>query len=171
MADKFVDLPGLGHFKEKQDGLNDSKYVKLVSLDDIINNRLTNVYRYKGSVTSTAQLPTQGNTVGDVYDVAGGMNYAWNGTRWDELGDQMVTVDTALNSTSTNPVQNKVINDALSKKAGTTTFGRTSNGLVPAPSGSTATRYLNEDGTWKTPPDTNTTYTAISNDEIDSLFN
>lgn len=168
--DKFVDLSGLNHFKERQDGANDEKYVKLVSLDDIINNRLTNVYTYKGSVESTALLPQQGNKVGDVYDVANGMNYAWNGTRWDELGDNLVEVDAALSDTSANPVQNKAIKAALDAKAGTSIFGRSSNGLVPHPTTNTQTRYLREDGSWEIPPDTNTTYTAITNDEIDSLF-
>lgn len=170
MADKFVDLAGLGYFKDKQDTANDEKYVKLVSLDDIINNRLTNVYRYRGSVESKALLPTQGNTIGDVYDVAGGMNYAWNGTRWDELGDQMIEVDAALSATSSNPVQNKAVKAALDAKAGTSIFGRSSDGLVPHPTTSTTTRYLREDGSWQVPPDNNTTYTAISNTEIDSLF-
>lgn len=168
--DKFVDLSGLGHFKEKQDSQNDSKYVKQASLDDIINNRLTNVYTYKGSVASKSLLPQQGNNVGDVYDVNNGMNYAWNGSRWDELGADLIEVDAALNATSTNPVQNKVIKEALDAKAGTTTFGRSSNGLVPHPTTNTTVRYLREDGGWEIPPNTDTTYTAISNAEIDTLF-
>ena len=47
---------------------------------------MTNVYKYKGSVANVAALPT-GATTGDVYNVeADGMNYAWNGTEWDNLG-------------------------------------------------------------------------------------
>ena len=41
----------------------------------------------------------------------------------------------------------------------TSVFTRTENGLVPAPNGSGAIKYLREDGTWVTPPDTDTTYT------------
>lgn len=49
---------------------------------------LTNVYKYKGSVATVANLPTTGNTSGDVYNVeARGINYAWNGTTWDALGE------------------------------------------------------------------------------------
>lgn len=45
------------------------------------------MYRYKGSVATQNDLPSSGNTVGDVYNVqADGMNYAWNGTSWDPLG-------------------------------------------------------------------------------------
>lgn len=48
---------------------------------------ISTAYRYKGSVASVSDLPSTGNTVGDVYDVqATDMNYAWNGTTWDQLG-------------------------------------------------------------------------------------
>ncbi|MGY6522017.1 MAG: hypothetical protein ACXIUD_09830 [Mongoliitalea sp.] len=45
-------------------------------------------------------------------------------------------------------------------------FNRTVSGLVPSPGGSTTTRYLREDGTWQTPP--NTTYSEITEAESDS---
>lgn len=47
-------------------------------------------------------------------------------------GATKVTVDTALSSTSTNPVQNKVINSALSGKAGTSVATTNTNGLMSA---------------------------------------
>lgn len=47
---------------------------------------MTNVYKYKGSKATVAELPTSA-TAGDVYNVeADGMNYAWDGTKWDNLG-------------------------------------------------------------------------------------
>lgn len=49
---------------------------------------ITNMYKYKGSVATVSALPSSGNTTGDVYNVeATGMNYAWNGTAWDALGE------------------------------------------------------------------------------------
>ena len=45
-------------------------------------------------------------------------------------------------------------------------FTRAVAGFVPAPGATTTTRYLREDGTWKTPP--NTTYTAGSNITINA---
>lgn len=49
---------------------------------------ITNVYKYKGSVATVSALPSTGNTTGDVYNVeATDMNYAWNGTAWDPLGE------------------------------------------------------------------------------------
>lgn len=47
-------------------------------------------------------------------------------------GATKITVDTSLSSTSTNPVQNKVINSALSGKAGTSVATTNINGLMSA---------------------------------------
>lgn len=47
-------------------------------------------------------------------------------------GATKITVDTALSDTSTNPVQNKVINSALSGKAGTSVATTSANGLMSA---------------------------------------
>lgn len=47
-------------------------------------------------------------------------------------GATKITVDTALSSSSTNPVQNKVINSALSGKAGTSVATTNANGLMSA---------------------------------------
>lgn len=47
-------------------------------------------------------------------------------------GATKITVDTSLSSTSTNPVQNKVINSALSGKAGTSVATTNTNGLMSA---------------------------------------
>ena len=50
-------------------------------------SEISTAYKYKGSVATVADLPATGNTVGDVYDVQStDMNYAWNGTEWDQLG-------------------------------------------------------------------------------------
>lgn len=55
--------------------------------DVAIKSDLTNVYTYKGSVTTYEALPTDGLKAGDVYNVeTTGMNYAWTGTAWDDLG-------------------------------------------------------------------------------------
>lgn len=55
---------------------------------------IASAFTYKGSVATEADLPATGNTVGDVYDVQDtGMNFAWDGTKWDALGSY---VDTSL---------------------------------------------------------------------------
>lgn len=63
-----------------------------------LKSDLTNVYKYQGSVANKAALPASGNTVGDVYNVEDtGMNYAWNGTAWDNLGE-VFTITSISNS-------------------------------------------------------------------------
>ena len=53
---------------------------------------LTNVYKYQGSVPTKDKLPST-STIGYVYNVeADGMNWAWNGTAWDNLG-AIFTID------------------------------------------------------------------------------
>lgn len=62
-----------------------------------LKSDITAMYRYKGSVASYDKLPTSGQTIGDVYDVGNGMNYAWNGEKWDGLG-QVFTIDAIQNT-------------------------------------------------------------------------
>lgn len=67
-----------------------------VAVQNLINTSLesyvkktdvSNVYKYKGSVSTVADLPASGNSVGDTYNVnASDMNYCWTGTAWDALG-------------------------------------------------------------------------------------
>ena len=60
----------------------------LTTVQGMIDSAVTNMYKYKGSVATVSALPSSGNTTGDVYNVeATGMNYAWNGTAWDALGE------------------------------------------------------------------------------------
>ena len=48
---------------------------------------VASVYKYKGSKAAVADLPSAGNTVGDVWNVeATNMNYGWTGSEWDPLG-------------------------------------------------------------------------------------
>jgi hypothetical protein len=47
------------------------------------------VFRYKGSKATISELPSTGNTVGDVWNVGSsldGANYVWSGSAWDRLG-------------------------------------------------------------------------------------
>jgi hypothetical protein len=58
-----------------------------------IDAKVSSVYKFKGSVEAVADLPTEGNVEGDVYNVkATGENYAWVAAtdnepgHWDDLG-------------------------------------------------------------------------------------
>ena len=67
--------------------------VGALSIDDANNNfakksDISTVYRWKGSKDTYDQLPTEGNTVGDIWNIKDtNMNYGWteDGT-WDPLG-------------------------------------------------------------------------------------
>lgn len=52
-----------------------------------VDAKVNAVYKFKGSVENLAALPTEGNTLGDVYNLQDtGMNVAWDGSNWDYLG-------------------------------------------------------------------------------------
>lgn len=65
---------------------------------------IAGTYKYKGSVASEANLPSTGQSVGDVYNIesastygAAGANVAWNGTAWDSLGE-IFNIDSITNA-------------------------------------------------------------------------
>lgn len=56
-----------------------------------VDAKVSSVYRIMGSVASYDDLPTSGQTVGDVYNVLDtGANYVWTSSGWDKLSE---TVD------------------------------------------------------------------------------
>lgn len=69
--------------------------IKVVA-DDLANNyynksqvdsKFTSVYIFKGSVDTIEDLPTEGNVIGDVWNVRKNVtNYAWTSEGWDALG-------------------------------------------------------------------------------------
>lgn len=55
--------------------------------DIALKTDIAGVYNYKGSVATYDALPSTDLTSGDVYNVeSNGMNYAWTGSAWDDLG-------------------------------------------------------------------------------------
>lgn len=71
------------------------------AISEAVSTAVSAVYKYKGSVANQGALPSEpAPTTGDVYNVEDtGMNYAWNGTKWDALGS--VTTLTSLGVTAT----------------------------------------------------------------------
>ena len=64
----------------------DAKVSDMYSKEEI-DAKVNAVYKFKGSVDGLVALPTEGNTLGDVYNLKDtGMNVAWDGTNWDYLG-------------------------------------------------------------------------------------
>ena len=84
--------------------------VGALSIDDANNNfakksDISTVYRWKGSKDTYDQLPTEGNTVGDIWNVKDtNMNYGWteDGT-WDPLGSPV----------EISPITNEVIDSIV----------------------------------------------------------
>lgn len=86
---------------------NDSDFQNSTQVAAAISTAVASAYKYKGSVATYADLPASGQTIGDVYDVqANGMNYAWNGTGWDALGQY---VDTSVLWTSASGQTNSLV--------------------------------------------------------------
>ena len=70
---------------------NDSNFATI----DYVNDKISTVYKFKGSVENYSNLPTSDNQIGDVWDIINadpdnnikaGDNVVWTGTQWDNLG-------------------------------------------------------------------------------------
>lgn len=118
-----------------------------------INNNTTYTLTKKGSSIvltgsdgSTQSVADSNTTYNAATQSANGLMSSTDKAKLDGIatGANKITVDTALSSSSTNPVQNKVINAALAKKANTS--------AIP-----TKTSQLTNDSGFKT-TDSNTTY-------------
>ena len=109
--------------KADSDHNHDSKYITPAAVDTKINTALGSVLKYKGTKSSTADLPTSGNNTGDVWNITSasaatetlpkvnaGDNVAWNGTTWDVLAG---TVDLS------NYYVKSEVNAELAKKSDT----------------------------------------------------
>ena len=87
-ADKLADGINVSVFT------NDADYQTGSEVQSAITSAVTSVYKYKGAVANQESLPKSDQTVGDVYNVTDtGMNYAWDGTKWDALGS-VTTLET-----------------------------------------------------------------------------
>ena len=118
---------------DKADTYTKSEVYTKAETESAIDAKLQSTFRYKGSVQTYGDLPASGNVVGDVWNIEqadpahgieAGDNVAWSGSDWDKFGGELA-VDSAMSSSSTNPVQNKVIYEALqnSTKSGTAGTG------------------------------------------------
>ena len=55
-----------------------------------IDGKLSAGMHYKGTVASYSNLPSSDNQVGDLYNVTDtGSNYAWDGTAWDKMSENI----------------------------------------------------------------------------------
>lgn len=90
-----------------------------------VDGLVAGVLHYKGTKASVANLPTTGNTTGDVWHItADGSEYAWDGSIWQELGTAVDLSGYALKSelpTDTNTWRTIQVNDSDILGSGITT--------------------------------------------------
>lgn len=102
MEEKFLTLNNLSYFKTKQDAFNDSKFATKTELAaakteleeaiaEVAGGEVGSVIEYKGVKDTVAELPQEGNEVGDSYYVTEDNSmHVWNGTSWDSVGEIVV---------------------------------------------------------------------------------
>ena len=94
-----------------------------------IDNLVSAVYKFKGSVANFASLPSTDRIIGDVWNVTDtGINYAWTGTVWDDIGGVE-----ALATGSNNGLMSSSDFTKLLGISGTNTGDQTLAGLGGAP--------------------------------------
>jgi len=81
----------------------------------VAQDAMTKVYRFRGSVETYDDLPTENLSEGDVYDVKQtDINYAWTGTKWDALGGRTsIVTDSQPTEGSPNPVSSGGVYTAI----------------------------------------------------------
>ena len=95
-AGKNITIAADGTLSADQQKIDLSPYARTADIEETYAKKsdLTTVYKYRGSVDTYADLPVNGQTVGDVYNVVAadtanginaGDNVAWNGNSWDNL--------------------------------------------------------------------------------------
>lgn len=95
----------------------------LAALAATVDTKLSSIFRYKGSVPTTADLSILGNTVGDTWNVEDtGANYAWNGTSWDKLSETIdlspyLKISDYTSAAATNTARLDAIESGLLTKA------------------------------------------------------
>lgn len=95
----------------------------------------SSAYHYEGTVATYAELPTNltADDKGAVYNVGSdltGMNYAWNGTGWDSLGQTFTVAVGITTDNGTALVPEGVAKTALAAKQDAADIGDTDTDFV-----------------------------------------
>lgn len=102
----------------------------LIALGELIEEgKVTNPISIRGRVDTVGDLPSDAEPgwlyfVGLATDAEFTEYIYLDSGRWEYLGTSMISIDTALSTTSTNPVQNSTITIELNKKPGEITTGK-----------------------------------------------
>ena len=113
---------------------------------DEINGLVSGVYHYRGTKPSYAELPTEGQVVGDVWNIETpdlehgilpGDNVAWNGSSWDKLAGvvDLSGYVTVSQLASVQAVIDEIPVKYLTKKQANATFEKVKYEITSAPEG------------------------------------
>lgn len=129
--------------KKADSGHNhDSVYIKPADVDSKIATALSSALKYKGTVETTAKLPTTSIATGDVYNITSacaasgslpkvnaGDNVAWNGSAWDVLAGTVDLSGYYTSSTVDSKLAGKSNTDHTHKYAGSSSVGGAANSV------------------------------------------
>lgn len=146
---------------------------------------ISSVYKYKGTVSTYADLPSSGQTVGDVYNVEtadathnikAGDNVAWDGTVWDVLAgvvDLSNYVTTTAMNTALEGKVDKVEGKGLSTNDFTDALLTKLNGIAEGAEVNVQADWNQTDTTAddyiKNKPNIPAEMVALTNAEIDAI--
>jgi hypothetical protein len=146
---------------------------------------ISSVYKYKGTVSTYADLPSSGQTVGDVYnvetadathDIKAGDNVAWDGTAWDVLAgvvDLSNYVTTTAMNTALEGKVDKVEGKGLSTNDFTDALLTKLNGIAEGAEVNVQADWNQTDTTAddyiKNKPNIPAEMVALTNAEIDAI--
>jgi hypothetical protein len=114
---KKTEIPDVSGFAKKTDVPDVSGFATKseVSLLPTFEPKVVSALPTSDISTKALYLVPSDNGPNDQYD-----QYIYINSQWEKIGSGMMTVDASMSSTSTNPVQNKVIFTELSKKLDST---------------------------------------------------
>ena len=138
-------------------------YAKASASSAIATTDSLNTAIGKLEYTVGTKLDSSGTAVKATSD-ANGQNIA--STYIKSLSVSGKTVTYTKGDGTTGSFNTQDTNTTYSVMTGATADAAGASGLVPAPAKGAQTKYLRADGTWQTPPDTNTTYGAATSSTL-----
>ena len=97
-----------------------------------VNNLLTSTMHYKGTKPTQSELPSTGNTIGDVWNVTDtDTNYAWNGSTWDAFSSSIDLSGYATKEELSQKADTTALSNYVPKSGNTTIDGNlTATGFI-----------------------------------------
>ncbi len=99
------------------EGTNSEQIATTAFVKAVVKAEVSKVYRPKGTVATYADLPAEGNEIGDVWNVLAaygdypaGTNWAWFGGEWDPLGGPIDLSGYARNDALTSQEVTELLN-------------------------------------------------------------